>query len=74
MDTLREYFDAINPLIHTRVIWKMYGVGLMRGVDDSMSNLIHMISSSRMAPRDWMAHFDTVPSDEFSDVTIVSYG
>lgn len=71
LDTIRGYFDAINPLIHTRVIWKVYGVGLMRRVDDTMSNLIRMISSSRMAPRDWMAHFDTFPGDDFSDVTII---
>lgn len=66
-----ECFSAVNPLIHTRDLWKVYQNVLMRHVKASMSDIIKAIAASRLAPRDWMAHFDTVPSDDYADVDII---
>lgn len=70
-EDVTDYFLEINQLIHTRHIVNRYLSSSIHMVDGSISDIIDAIASTRYAPRDWMAHFDTIP-DDYADVSITT--
>lgn len=67
-----NYFLEVNQLVHTKYIVDKYLSLLLRNVNGSMSGIIDAIAMSRYSPRDWMAHFDVIPGDDYSDIAIIT--